>query len=74
MNVYAEQWQSAIPDLVKIPKDRPIVTYCGGGDECELSRDLAKSLRTFGFKSVVVYTGGIKDWTAKKYPTAAGEQ
>lgn len=68
MNVYAEQWQSQIPELVQIPRDQVIVTYCGGGDECELSHDLAKNLKALGFKTVVVYMGGIKDWTAKKYP------
>jgi rhodanese-related sulfurtransferase len=73
INIYAEQWQTGIPELVKIPRDTPIVTYCGGGDECELSHDLAKNLRTFGFKSVAVYMGGITDWTAKKYPTGAAQ-
>ncbi len=68
MNVYAEQWQSQIPELVQISRDQVIVTYCGGGDECELSHDLAKNLKALGFKTVVVYMGGIKDWTAKKYP------
>lgn len=70
MNVYAEQWQSQIPELVQISRDQVIVTYCGGGDECELSHDLAKNLKALGFKTVVVYMGGIKDWTAKKYPVA----
>ncbi|MEO5929270.1 MAG: rhodanese-like domain-containing protein [Candidatus Kapaibacterium sp.] len=68
MNVYADQWQTSIPDLIKIPKDRLIVTYCGGGDACELSHELADHLREIGFKKVVVYMGGIKDWTAKNYP------
>ncbi|MDB5032771.1 MAG: Rhodanese domain protein [Chlorobi bacterium] len=68
MNVYADQWQTSIPELIKIPKDRLIVTYCGGGDACELSHELADHLRDIGFKKVVVYTGGIKDWTAKNYP------
>ncbi len=68
MNVYAEQWQTMIPELLKIPKDAMIVTYCGGGDECELSHELADHLREIGFTKVTVYHGGIKEWTARNYP------
>lgn len=70
MNVYAEQWQPHIGDLVQIDRDKVIITYCGGGDECELSHDLARNLKALGFKTVVVYKGGITDWKAKKYPVA----
>jgi rhodanese-related sulfurtransferase len=73
-NIYESEWQSHIPELVKIPRDQLIVTYCGGGDECELSHDLAKDLQSIGFKKVVVYTGGIKDWTAKKYPVQSAQK
>lgn len=73
MHIYAEQWQLSIPEIVKIPKDKPIITYCGGGDECELSHDLAKNLRAMGYTSVVVYTGGITDWAAKKYPVTGAQ-
>lgn len=68
MNVYAEQWQSKIPEIIQIAKEQPIICYCSGGDECELSHDLAKSLQGLGYLNVFVYTGGIQDWTAKKYP------
>ena len=73
-NIYESEWQSHIPELVKISRDQLIVTYCGGGDECELSHDLAKDLQGIGFKKVVVYTGGIKDWTAKKYPVQSAQK
>ncbi len=73
MNCYAEQWQSKIGELIKIPKDVLIVCYCGGGDECELSHDLADHLRELGYKKVTVYKGGIKEWTAKKYPLAGSK-
>lgn len=68
MNVYAEQWQSQIPEIIKLPRDQVLICYCGGGDECELSHDLAKSLKGIGFTKVFVYTGGITDWNAKKLP------
>lgn len=73
MNVYAEQWQTKIPDLVQIDRNRVIITYCGGGDECELSHHLADNLKALGFKNVVVYKGGITDWKAKNHPIAGGE-
>jgi len=74
MNIYETEWQSHIPELVKLPREQLVVTYCGGGDACELSHDLADHLRGIGFKKVVVYTGGIKDWTAKKYPVGTAQK
>ncbi|HVZ41548.1 MAG TPA: rhodanese-like domain-containing protein [Candidatus Kapabacteria bacterium] len=74
MNVYAEQWQTKLSQIVNLSHDRPIVTYCGGGDACELSHELADHLRELNFKVVVVYMGGIKEWTARKYPVATGAQ
>ncbi len=67
MSAYAEQWQSHIPQIVQIPRDRHIVVYCGGGN-CELSHDLADNIRALGYAKVSVYTGGTTEWKAKFYP------
>jgi rhodanese-related sulfurtransferase len=72
INVYAEEFEPHIPDLLRYPMDTLIVAYCGGG-LCELSHDLANQLTTLGFKRVVVYTGGTTEWTAQKLPFTGEE-
>lgn len=67
MNAYAEQWQSHIPQIVQIPRDRHIVVYCGGG-QCELSHELADNIRGLGYTKISIYTGGTTEWKAKFYP------
>lgn len=67
INVYADQWQPHIQQLIELGLETQIVVYCGGG-ECELSHDLADKMRSLGFKKVVVYTGGTTEWNAQKYP------
>lgn len=72
INVYANEFEPHIPDLLHYPMDTLVVAYCGGG-LCELSHDLADQLTKLGFKRVVVYTGGTTDWTAKNLPFTEGE-
>ncbi len=51
-----------------IPKDRRIVSYCGGGD-CEISIDNAYEFARIGYEDVSIYLGGLLEWKAKGYPT-----
>ncbi len=71
MNVYAYDFPAHIPDLIPLPKDKLVVVYCDGG-LCELSHELAEELMTFGFKRVVVYLGGVNEWTESNYPMTGG--
>ena len=72
-NVYANDFQSHIPQILGMNlNDQLVVVYCGGG-LCELSHDLAKNLRLLGLKKVVVYTGGTTEWTKQNYPMTKGE-
>lgn len=58
--------------LAALPvRDRPIVTYCEGG-ACEASLDLAKTLVESGFRRVLVFTGGMPEWTAAGHPIERG--
>jgi rhodanese-related sulfurtransferase len=54
-------------------KGKPIIVYCGGGT-CELSMNLAWAMIQSGQKKLLVFTGGIPEWEAAKYPLErAGE-
>ena len=52
-----------------------VVVYCTGGD-CEDSEDAAIMLRDAGIanEKLFVYSGGITEWTAKKFPIETGAQ
>lgn len=48
-------------------KNRTIVTYCSSL-ECESSAIAGEKLETYGFKKVLRYKGGLKDWKEAGYP------
>lgn len=50
--------------LYSLDKQRPIVTYCGGGN-CELSHKLSDVLLSLGFEHVFIYLGGWNEYSAK---------
>jgi len=52
----------------EIRKERTIVTYCSSF-ECESSTLAAQKLEKYGFKKVLEYKGGLKDWKDAGYPT-----
>jgi len=49
-------------------KSMTFVTYCTDF-ECEASTVAAKKLEKLGFKNVLEFKGGIKDWKNAGYPT-----
>ena len=49
-------------------KNRTIVTYCSSL-ECESSTVAAQKLEKYGFKKVLEFKGGLKDWKEAGYPT-----
>lgn len=51
--------------LYGLPKDQPVVVYCGGG-ACELSHELCDVLVQIGFKKVFIYLGGWEEYSKKK--------
>jgi rhodanese-related sulfurtransferase len=53
--------------LQLIPRDQPLVTYCDGED-CNSSVMLAAKLDSAGYKSVRVFFGGWKEWSARHLP------
>jgi rhodanese-related sulfurtransferase len=52
----------------ELEKDKPVVVYCGSFN-CALSPRAAEILKSRrGFKKVIDYEGGLKDWTQARYP------
>lgn len=55
----------AMQTLFPLPKDKPIVAYCGGG-ACELSHEMCDLLISIGFKKVFIYLGGWNEFKEKQ--------
>ncbi len=58
--------------LVQIPVDTPVIVYCGGA-ECEASLHLMRNLKQMGYRHVLVFFGGWKEWENAGYPVVREE-
>ena len=67
VNIPFEDFDNYKQMLDKLPKDKPVVTYCAG-TECDLSILLGNLLFEEGYKQVYVFFGGWIDWTNANYP------
>ncbi len=59
--------------LEKIPRDRPLVIYCEGGD-CQTSLLLAKFLSENGYRDLRVFSGGWAEWTGAGMPVSGEDE
>ena len=65
VNIYGGEVQGNIPMILEmVPRDRVIIIYCDGGDECELSHHVADVLKQFGYGPMLIYKGGWNEWVA----------
>ncbi len=60
-NIFAYDFAAHIPELIALPRTKPILIYCDGG-QCELSHYLAEQLRNLGFQRLYIYEGGWEEW------------
>ena len=61
-----------LPDFLrKVPRDRPIVTYCNGFG-CPDSFDLGVHLLREGYIQVLVFEGGFPEWRDAGRPLGKG--
>ena len=60
--------ENKLEKLKDIPKNKTIVSYCGGG-ECEISIDNAYEFAKIGYEDVNIYLGGLLEWKEKGFPT-----
>lgn len=65
INIFTPEFEQNIPKVIGLPREKPIVVYCGGG-ACELSHELAGHLVGLGFTRIFVYTGGWNEWEKRK--------
>ncbi len=66
-NIYGGEVQGIIPMILEmVPRDRVIMIYCDGGDECELSHHVADVLKQFEYGPIFIYKGGWNEWILKK--------
>lgn len=65
INIYTPEFEQNIGRIIGLPREKPIIAYCGGG-ACELSHELAENLVKMGFTRVFVYVGGWNEWKQKK--------
>ncbi|RIH89424.1 MBL fold metallo-hydrolase [Calidithermus roseus] len=56
-------------NLGRIPKDKPVVLHCLGGDR---SSTAVSALLSAGFTNVINLTGGIRAWQEQGFPTEKG--
>jgi rhodanese-related sulfurtransferase len=61
-----------IAALSSIPTDTLIIIYCEGIN-CELSSNLAASLKSMSFSRIFVYQEGIQGWQNAKLPQESGK-
>jgi histidine triad (HIT) family protein len=63
VNYYGGEVQVHIPAMLsRVPRDRVVVVYCDGGQECELSHHVADALKGFGYGPILIYMGGWNEW------------
>ncbi|RJP67238.1 MAG: rhodanese-like domain-containing protein [Ignavibacteriales bacterium] len=72
INIPEYSFDKSNPVLKSIPKNKTIITYCGG-DDCEMSEKLAEYFYELGYKKVFIFFGGWNEWKAANYPTETGE-
>ncbi|HVZ80131.1 MAG TPA: rhodanese-like domain-containing protein [bacterium] len=67
LDLFAPRVMPQLPD-----KAKEIVAYCHGGD-CDLSLQVAETLRAQGYTNVKVFQDGWPAWTKAGYPAKQGE-
>ncbi len=52
-------------------RDQEVVVYCANED-CDLSLRAARRLETLGYRNVVEFTGGLKEWEDEGFEVRSG--
>lgn len=54
-----------LQNLDKVPKDKPVIIHCQGGDRAAIGYSL---LMKEGYKNILNYSGGINEWVKEQQP------
>jgi rhodanese-related sulfurtransferase len=73
INIPFDDFDNHKQKLERLPKDKPLVTYCAGTD-CDLSILLGNLLSERGYKQIYIFFGGWIEWQNAGYPTEKAEE
>lgn len=68
LNIHAGR---VLAHLDKLPKERPLIVHCVGGDR---SSTAISALLSHGFRNALNLTGGIRAWQEAGFPVEKGEE
>jgi hydroxyacylglutathione hydrolase len=54
-----------LQNLDKVPKDKPVIIHCQGGDRAAIGYSL---LMKEGYTNIANYSGGINEWVKEQQP------
>ena len=54
-----------LQNLDKVPKDKPVIVHCQGGDRAAIGYSL---LMKEGYTNIMNYSGGINEWVKEQQP------
>jgi hydroxyacylglutathione hydrolase len=54
-----------LQNLDKVPKDKPVIMHCQGGDRAAIGYSL---LVKEGYSNIMNYSGGINEWVKEQQP------
>jgi hydroxyacylglutathione hydrolase len=54
-----------LQNLNKVPKDKPVIMHCQGGDRAAIGYSL---LVKEGYTNIMNYSGGINEWVKEQQP------
>lgn len=74
LNFYGNELDQYAPRIIPqlTNKAQEIIAYCHGGD-CDLSLQVAKTLKEQGYTQVKIFQDGWPAWTKAGYPQTQGE-
>jgi len=59
--------------MADIPKEKDLVVYCYSS-RCNQASLLDVRIRKLGYKNIVIFEGGVVEWTRAKYPYEKQEE
>ena len=67
VNIPEYKFNNNDPFINSLDKSKSYVLYCDG-DDCDVSKRLARDLKNMGFLKIYVFEGGFFEWNNNKYP------
>jgi rhodanese-related sulfurtransferase len=72
LNLPPDRLKNGGEALAAVPKDRPLVVYCGQVS-CDAALKVAEGLQSQGYTQVSAFMGGFRAWDEAGYPADTGK-